>query len=85
MDELFPSALMQQTTRVPPAPFVIRPLRLGDFDKGYVECLAQLTKVGAMSRELFTSRFRSMERMNRYKGTYYCIVVEDAVKRKIVG
>lgn len=39
-----------------PADFVIRPLSAEDYDRGYLECLAQLTKVGPIPREQFQSQ-----------------------------
>lgn len=36
-----------------PADFDIRPLSLEDYDRGYLQCLGQLTLVGGITRALF--------------------------------
>jgi glucosamine-phosphate N-acetyltransferase len=62
---------------------VLRPLRLGDFDRGFLKILAQLTVVGDdVKREKFESRFRMMKSC---PNSYYIVVVEDLKLKKIVG
>lgn len=80
--DLFPATLIPSLA---PSPYVVRPLRRDDFNKGYVGVLGQLTQVGAMSQELFERRFDSMLLVNRVRGTYYCVVVEDAQRRAVVA
>ncbi|KAL8601550.1 hypothetical protein ACOMHN_003816 [Nucella lapillus] len=61
---------------------VVRPLALSDFDKGYMQLLQQLTKVGDVTVEQFTERF------NQMKGcpdTYYIVVIEDTSVGQIIG
>ncbi|KAI1726157.1 acetyltransferase (GNAT) family domain-containing protein [Ditylenchus destructor] len=65
----------------PPPGYTLRLLELVDYDKGFVELLAQLTAVGTISRETFEERFRSMAKT----GLYYVIVIEDLGVKKIVG
>ena len=40
-----------------PSGLTIRPLRRSDFDRGFLTCLAQLTKVGEIAREQFQGTF----------------------------
>ncbi|XP_046423671.1 probable glucosamine 6-phosphate N-acetyltransferase [Neodiprion virginianus] len=51
----------------------VRPLSIEDYDKGFIQVLGQLTKVGDMSKEQFSERFRKM----KASGDYYVIVAED--------
>ncbi|OQV16598.1 putative glucosamine 6-phosphate N-acetyltransferase [Hypsibius exemplaris] len=60
----------------------MRSLRRGDFDRGYTELLSQLAVVGNVTREVFQSRFDSMARC---PNTYFTIVLEDTVAKKVVG
>lgn len=39
-----------------PAGLHMRPLEMGDFDKGYVDLLAQLTQVGDLDKAKFEGR-----------------------------
>ena len=61
---------------------VARPLERGDYDKGYLALLCQLTKVGDYSKEKFERQFDGMKQMS---GCHYIIVVEDAVCSKVVA
>jgi len=60
----------------------MRPLGSGDFQRGFLECLAELTKVGDVSKEEFMKRFYAMKSR---PGTYYVTVLEDVNTGKIVG
>lgn len=60
----------------------IRPLRLGDYDRGYLDLLSQLTKVGSYSRKLFHDTFYSMKNC---KNTYFITVIEDISLGKVIG
>ena len=51
----------------------MRPLEKGDFDKGYIILLSQLTKVGEVDREKYEKQFDSMKKC---PGTYYTTVIE---------
>lgn len=61
---------------------VIRPLALSDFDKGYMQLLQHLTKVGDVSQEKFEDRFKQMKSC---PDTYYIVVIEDTTLGKVVG
>ncbi|KAK9294457.1 hypothetical protein QLX08_010919 [Tetragonisca angustula] len=59
----------------------IRPLKSEDYDKGFLQLLAQLTEVGNVSREQFLSRFHMMKNA----GNYYVIIIEDVNDEKLVA
>jgi glucosamine-phosphate N-acetyltransferase len=69
------------TNQVPNG-FVLRPLEEGDYEKGYLDVLSQLTVVGNMSKGQFLERFHYQKRHN---DTYFLIVVEDLQTKRIVG
>jgi len=60
----------------------VRPLTKADYDRGFLQLLSQLTKVGDISREKFHERFDAMRRCS---GHYYVTVIEDIEQDKIVG
>lgn len=66
----------------PKANIVTRDLELGDFKKGYLDLLSQLTKVGDYDEEVFKARF---EEMSKRKDTYKIVVIEDLDKQKIIA
>ena len=55
----------------------LRPLSMQDYDKGYMDLLSGLTKVGEVSREMYEAQFRNMKESNN---TYYIAVIEDIPK-----
>eukprot|EP00697_Spironema_sp_BW2_P010913 gnl/Spiro4/2639_TR1278_c0_g1_i2.p1 gnl/Spiro4/2639_TR1278_c0_g1~~gnl/Spiro4/2639_TR1278_c0_g1_i2.p1 ORF type:complete len:210 (-),score=41.14 gnl/Spiro4/2639_TR1278_c0_g1_i2:103-732(-) len=57
---------------------VLRPLQLGDYDRGFVELLSQLTVVAPLSRAEFEARFREMAACPEH---YFVMVIEDTQKR----
>jgi len=57
-------------------------LEEGDFDKGYLSLLSQLTNVGAVSKADFGVRFREMKAM---PDTYYTVVIEDTSKKAVIA
>lgn len=61
---------------------IVRPLALGDFHRGYMELLTQLTKVGDVTQEQFEDRFNQMKACN---DTYYIIVIEDTNTGQVIG
>jgi len=61
---------------------LVRPLERGDYDKGYLQLLGQLTTVGDITREEFLKRY---EAMAGCADTYFPVVVEDEVKGQVVG
>lgn len=64
---------------------IARPLKLQDYDKGYLELLSQLTLVGQVSRAEFTKRFQEMKTANSISPHYYIVVIEDTKMHKIIG
>lgn len=62
-----------------------RPLKSDDYDNGYLELLAQLTKVGHIERSDFMLRFNSMKLINDSFEHYMIVVIEDLESNKIVG
>ncbi|KAI6186151.1 BLOC-1-related complex subunit 5 [Aphelenchoides besseyi] len=85
--ELFPASEIAQFIPDSSGEFVYRPLRLGDFNRGYVielflydftlsylELLSDLTTVGHVSKEAFRARFESMTVKPQ---AYFIVVVED--------
>lgn len=61
---------------------LVRPLKISDFHRGYLELLSQLTVVGNVTEEMFTERFLSMKQC---KDLYYITVIEDTVTNQVVG
>ena len=59
--------------------FLIRPLELQDFNKGYLECLNLLTSVGECNFEMFKTSFETM----RKNKMHYIFVAES--NDKIIG
>lgn len=62
--------------------FKVRPLCQSDYEKGYIDLLSQLTKVGDISFEQFSARFNAMKSC---PNTYYVIVIEDLMKGHVIG
>jgi len=59
-----------------------RPLHIGDFDRGYVQLLNQLTDAGVVTREAWQSRFREMQAA---KDVYYVAVLEQIATQRVVA
>ena len=66
----------------PCAELTARPLERGDYGKGYLSLLSQLTKVGDCSREAYEKQF---DHMRAAHGCYYIIVVENTALNKVVA
>lgn len=60
----------------------VRPLCKADYDRGFLQLLAQLTKVGDVSKEEFYKRF---DLMKKCPGHYYVTVIEDITKGIIIA
>ncbi|CAH1993586.1 unnamed protein product [Acanthoscelides obtectus] len=60
---------------------LVRPLRISDYDNGFLQILRQLTTVGNVSRSLFESQFWNMKKA----GGYYVTVIEDTRNHEIIG
>ncbi|XP_050437653.1 glucosamine 6-phosphate N-acetyltransferase [Adelges cooleyi] len=63
--------------------FLLRPLCLDDYERGYIGLLSQLTSTGDVTKEMFTDTFNVMK--NNNGGTHYIIVVHDTQKNRIVA
>ncbi|CAH1392235.1 unnamed protein product [Nezara viridula] len=61
---------------------VLRPLRISDYDNGFLENLEQLTDVGKVSKEMFEDSFK---RMKSSDGLYYVIVIENLVSERVIA
>lgn len=61
-----------QTVRARGIEYVVRPLERGDFGRGFLEILGQLTSVGSVPRAMFHRRLAEMER----DGSYVVAVAE---------
>ncbi|XP_053947078.1 probable glucosamine 6-phosphate N-acetyltransferase isoform X1 [Anastrepha ludens] len=59
----------------------VRPLKDGDYDRGFLKLLSQLTEVGHVTRTQFLTRFSQM----KASGDYYVTVIEDTRKDEIIG
>ncbi|XP_063698967.1 probable glucosamine 6-phosphate N-acetyltransferase isoform X2 [Culicoides brevitarsis] len=59
----------------------VRPLQDGDYNRGFLQLLSQLTSVGDISLPQFLNRFAQM----RASGDYFVTVIEDTRKNKIIG
>lgn len=62
-----------------------RPLRVDDYENGYLELLSQLTTVGPISKSQFEQRFRQMKLVNQLEDHYAIVVIEDVTTKKLVG
>ncbi|KAH6563591.1 hypothetical protein BASA62_008425 [Batrachochytrium salamandrivorans] len=65
-----------------PKDYTIRPLQLDDYDRGYLETLAELTTVGNITKDQFRERFEWLQRRNE---EYMCIVLYEHQTDRIVG
>ncbi|KHN87292.1 Glucosamine 6-phosphate N-acetyltransferase [Toxocara canis] len=86
--EMFPSDLLLSLELPLSAPklpedLMIRPLRIDDYNRGYLQLLSQLTSVGDVSEEQFQKRFVSMQ--NTHPKGYYVVVLEEPSSGMIVG
>ncbi|XP_063221895.1 probable glucosamine 6-phosphate N-acetyltransferase isoform X2 [Bacillus rossius redtenbacheri] len=61
---------------------LVRPLCRGDYDRGFLPLLSQLTSVGHISKEQFVRRFFAMKAC---PDTYFVTVVEDTQTHKVVA
>ncbi|KZC06181.1 PREDICTED: probable glucosamine 6-phosphate N-acetyltransferase [Dufourea novaeangliae] len=79
--ELFNINILERLSLSKIEGLLIRPLKSGDYDRGFLQLLTQLTEVGNVNREQFLNRFHMM----RTTGSYYIIVVEDVSIGKIIA
>lgn len=59
----------------------VRPLQSGDYHRGFLQILSQLTSVGDVSLTQFLNRFAQM----RASGDYFVTVIVDTRYDKIIG
>lgn len=63
--------------------YLLRPLKISDYDHGYIDLLRQLTECGTIEYKDFQERFQQMKQCLE---TYYTIVIEDLKNNhEIVG
>lgn len=72
----------QISPRSPGSGLLVRPLSSGDFERGFLALLGQLTKVGNVSKADYLKRFFAMKNCN---GTYYTTVIVDTERDVIIG
>lgn len=78
---LFPSSLLPADALLNiPSGFAVRPLRRGDFARGYLDCLRVLTWVGDLSADEWGRRY---DEMAAARGTYYLLAIEH--EGRVVG
>lgn len=79
---LFPASLISpEVASSLPEGFTIRPLEKGDYAKGFLACLQDLTWTGDQTEHEFNERYDEMD--THGKGPYYYVVIEHA--GRIVG
>lgn len=61
--------------------FLVRPLQLDDYDRGFLQLLSQLTTTGDISKADFEAQFLKMQKA----GCYFVTVIEDIRHSRIIG
>ncbi|KAF9903753.1 Glucosamine-phosphate N-acetyltransferase-like protein [Linnemannia zychae] len=80
---LFPTTLISPAIQSQlPEGYILRPLEITDYSKGFYDCLAGLTVVGKVSEQSFRETF---EQMRRCEGVYHIVVIEELRERRIVA
>ena len=83
MEYLFSPSLLDQVDMSDlslPSHLSLRPLSKSDFENNFLKILAQLTKVGEMSKAVFDARFDQMKASK----CYFVFVVTDSNSDDIV-
>lgn len=83
--DLFSAELLSPEVQAAlPEGYKLRPLRQGDYETGFLDCLRVLTTVGDISKEKFQERY---EWLSSQDGTYFILVIEDtnSSPAKVVG
>lgn len=79
---LYPASyLSKEIVDAFPPGFTIRPFEKGDFHKGWLECLKDLTFMGNVTEAEFNERYDEID--TNGKGPYYYVVLE--YEGRIVG
>ncbi|XP_024525267.1 glucosamine 6-phosphate N-acetyltransferase isoform X1 [Selaginella moellendorffii] len=60
----------------------LRRLERGDFDKGFLQLMQQLTVVGDVSREMFDAKMQQLEKLGDY---HRIVVIEDVKSGRVVA
>ncbi|XP_011501157.1 PREDICTED: probable glucosamine 6-phosphate N-acetyltransferase [Ceratosolen solmsi marchali] len=81
IDLFNPSLLEKVSNQLPSDNLTFRPLNSRDYDKGFLQLLEQLTKVGNVTQDQFLNCFCNM----KTSGGYYIVVVEDLNCGKVIG
>ncbi|KAF9974248.1 Glucosamine-phosphate N-acetyltransferase-like protein [Actinomortierella ambigua] len=77
-----PSLISAEVQSQLPEGYLMRPLEVTDYEKGFYDCLAGLTVVGTATAESFAACFESMRRC---PGVYHTVVIEDLAQSRIVA
>ncbi|PNP51690.1 hypothetical protein THARTR1_07687 [Trichoderma harzianum] len=76
---IFPASLLSSdAVAALPEGFGIRPLEKGDYAKGFLECLRDLTWMANVTEQEFNERYGEMDTGG--KGPYYYLVIEHEGK-----
>ncbi|KAI8384459.1 acyl-CoA N-acyltransferase [Radiomyces spectabilis] len=65
-----------------PAGYTLRPLRSGDYERGFLKVLEVLTEVGNHTKEQWLEQFNYMKQHN---DQYYTIAITDDVNNRVVA
>ncbi|KAF9998148.1 Glucosamine-phosphate N-acetyltransferase-like protein [Entomortierella chlamydospora] len=81
--QLFSQSLISPAVQAQlPEGYLMRPLEITDYHKGFYDCLAGLTVVGKVSQESFRQTFESMLRC---QNVYHVVVIEELKASRIVA
>lgn len=79
---IFPASLLSSdAVAALPDGYTIRPLEKGDYAKGFLECLRDLTWMDNVTEQEFNERYEEMD--TNGQGPYYYLVIEAS--GRIVG
>ncbi|XP_076234139.1 glucosamine 6-phosphate N-acetyltransferase [Calliopsis andreniformis] len=79
--ELFNSNILERLSLSQIDGLLIRPLKSGDYDRGFLQLLTQLSEVGNVNKEQFLNCFHMM----KSTGSYYLVVIEDVSTGKTIA
>ncbi|KAI9033306.1 glucosamine 6-phosphate N-acetyltransferase [Hyaloraphidium curvatum] len=65
-----------------PPEFRARPLLSGDYARGHLQLLAQLTTVGNVSEDMWRDRFAFLRTHN---DIFFTVIIEEIASRRVVG
>lgn len=61
--------------------YILRGLDIGDYDKGFIDCINEVTEPGVVTRKQFEERYLSLCR----EGCYKIVVAYDPKDERIIG